>query len=305
MINQTMTTDAGEIKRIVREKYAEIALQEPACCSSKKQSCFCCGNGVSNYWMADDYQNVTGYNAEADLGLGCGLPTTFAQIKTGDTVLDLGSGAGNDCFVALSATGPTGEVIGVDFTPSMVERARNNAQRCGYNNDHHHVVKFLHGDIEDLPIPDATVDVVISNCVLNLVPHKATVFCEIMRVLRPGGHFSISDIVLEGPPLPEKIRLAATMYAGCVSGALLPMEDYLALIRKAGFMNMVVQTKKPIAPPKEILLQYLSKEEMNKLYSTSGAGIFSITVYAEKAAIHCAKCGTYHPHSTEDCCHCC
>lgn len=264
---------AETIKNVVREKYAEIAQQDKL---SNETSC--CGSGPAGGTytiMADSYANLPGYNPDADLGLGCGLPTEFAQIHSGDTVLDLGSGAGNDAFVARAETGPAGKVIGVDFTPAMIEKARNNAEKLGYNN-----VEFRQGDIEELPLGDASVDVVVSNCVLNLVPDKAKVFGEIARVLRPGGHFSISDIVLSGD-LPDALRNAAEMYAGCVSGAI-QKDDYLELARQAGFENITIQKQKPILIPDNILLEYLSADEL-KAFVASGTGIFSITLYAEKS----------------------
>jgi arsenite methyltransferase len=263
---------AEQIKTVVREKYSEIALQEKACNEAS-----CCGVGTPGTYtiMSDSYTELEGYNPDADLGLGCGLPTQFAQIHAGDTVLDLGSGAGNDAFVARAETGATGKVIGVDFTPTMIRRARENAEKLNFHN-----VEFRQGDIDDLPVSDNSVDVVVSNCVLNLVPDKPKVFKEIMRVLRPGGHFSISDIVLVGD-LPDTLRNTAEMYAGCVSGAI-QKDEYLDIIRKTGFENMSVQKQKPILIPDEILLEYLSPEELNA-FVASKTGIFSVTVYAEKA----------------------
>lgn len=259
------------VKELVREKYGAIAQQSKA---SNEASC--CGVGTPGTYtiMADSYANLPGYNPDADLGLGCGLPTEFAQIREGDTVLDLGSGAGNDCFVARAETGPGGKVIGVDFTPDMIRRARLNAEKLGFNN-----VEFRQGDIEDLPVSDQSVDVVVSNCVLNLVPDKRKVFAEIQRVLRPGGHFSISDVVLAGE-LPEALRQSAEMYAGCVAGAI-QMDDYLGMIRDAGFINVAVQKQKPILISDHILLEYLSRAEIDA-FVQAGAGIFSITVYAEQ-----------------------
>lgn len=264
--------NASLVKNLVREKYSEIALQDKAANETS-----CCGSGPqgSTYTiMSDSYAHLPGYNPDADLGLGCGLPTEFARIRPGDSVLDLGSGAGNDCFVARAETGDNGKVIGVDFTPAMIRKARENAEKRGFNN-----VEFRQGDIEDLPVSDNSVAVVISNCVLNLVPDKAKVFQEIFRCLRPGGHFSISDIVLVGE-LPEALRNAAEMYAGCVAGAM-QMNDYLALIQEAGFVHTSLQKQKPILLPDQVLREYLSEAEL-QVFASSQTGILSITVYAEK-----------------------
>jgi SAM-dependent methyltransferase len=235
--------------------------------------------------MTDDYTGLNGYNADADLGLGCGLPTAYAGIKKGDTVIDLGSGAGNDCFIARAETGDTGRVIGIDFTPAMIEKARENSDKLGYNN-----VEFRQGDIERMPVTANIADVIVSNCVLNLVPNKAAVFSEIFRVLKVGGHFSISDIVLVGQ-LPESIQTAAEMYAGCVAGAI-QKNEYMALIEKAGFKNVRIQKEKAIVIPDDILSNYLNSQQMEE-YKASETGIFSITVYAEKLKEAC--CGP-------DCC---
>ncbi len=259
------------IKSTVRDMYSAIALQD-----KDTNAASCCGVGAPGTCsiMADSYAHLEGYNPDADLGLGCGLPTEFARIETGDVVLDLGSGAGNDCFVARAETGATGKVIGVDFTPVMIQRARRNAEKLGYHN-----VKFREGDIENLPVSDAAVDVVVSNCVLNLVPDKRRVFAEILRTLRPGGHFSISDVVLVGA-LPAQILQSAEMYAGCVSGAI-QLSEYLDIINDAGFQNVTIQKQKPILLPDEILLPYLSETEIRD-FTATGTGIFSVTVYAEK-----------------------
>lgn len=262
-----------QLKEIVRKKYSEIALQDKETNMSS-----CCGAGgcsieVYNI-MSDDYTSLNGYNPDADLGLGCGLPTQFAKIKKGDVVIDLGSGAGNDCFVARHETGETGKVIGIDFTPAMIDKARTNAEVRGFNN-----VEFRQGDIENMPITSNVADVIVSNCVLNLVPNKDAVIKDIYRVLKPGGHFSISDVVLVGA-LPEGLRKDAEMYAGCVSGAI-QREVYLELIKANGFSNITIQKEKPIVIPDDILTNYLSAEEIHQLKSGS-TGIFSITVYAEK-----------------------
>jgi SAM-dependent methyltransferase len=242
--------------------------------------------------MSDDYTKMEGYNPDADLGLGCGLPTQFAKIKKGDTVIDLGSGAGNDCFIARHETGATGKVIGIDFTPAMIEKARANADKLGFNN-----VEFRQGDIEEMPVGGNLADVVVSNCVLNLVPNKDGVFREIFRVLKPGGHFSISDVVLIGA-LPEGLRKDAEMYAGCVSGAI-QKEVYLELIRSNGFVNMTIQKEKPIIIPDDILVNYLSAEEISKFKSGS-TGIFSITVFAQKPASE-STASVGQKSSTENC----
>jgi len=264
---------SNEIKDMVKQKYAEMTLQDKDTNASS-----CCGAGgcsteVYNI-MTDDYTEVQGYNPDADLGLGCGLPTQFAKIKPGDTVIDLGSGAGNDCFVARAETGTTGRVIGVDFTPEMIEKARINAQKLGFNN-----VEFRQGDIEKMPVTANIADVVVSNCVLNLVPDKKVAISEIFRVLKPGGHFSISDIVLVGE-LPDAIQEASEMYAGCVSGAIQKTE-YLDYISQNGFVNIQLQKEKQIFIPDDILLRYISNEEIST-FRNSINGIFSITVYAEK-----------------------
>jgi arsenite methyltransferase len=262
-----------QLKELVRRKYSEIALQdkeenEASCCGSG-----CCSVETTNI-MTDDYSTLQGYNPDADLGLGCGLPTQFARIKKGDVVIDLGSGAGNDAFIARAETGETGKVIGIDFTPAMLDKARANTDKLGYNN-----VEFRQGDIEKMPVTANTADVIVSNCVLNLVPNKLGVFKEIFRVLKPGGHFSISDIVLVGT-LPTKIQQAAEMYAGCVSGAI-QKETYLELIDVTGFKNVMIQKEKNIQIPDDILARYLSVEEIQG-FRNSGTGTVSVTVYAEK-----------------------
>ena len=268
-----------DIKKMVADKYSEIANQ-----SQTENANSCCGVGgcgtVDYAVFAEDYSALEGYQSDADLGLGCGLPTAFAKIKTGDKVLDLGSGAGNDCFVARQIVGETGKVIGIDMTDAMIEKARTNADKLGFNN-----VEFRKGDIENLPIGGNSIDVVVSNCVLNLVPDKNKAFQETFRVLKPGGHFSVSDVVLKGN-LPEKLKNDAEMYAGCVSGAI-QLDEYLAIIKNAGFKNITVQKEKSIVLPKEIVAQYLSEEALTKYYDSPDFGIYSVTVYAEKAENCC------------------
>jgi SAM-dependent methyltransferase len=262
-----------QLKEIVRKKYSEIALQDKETNMSS-----CCGAGgcsteVYNI-MSEDYTTLKGYNADADLGLGCGLPTQFAQIKKGDVVVDLGSGAGNDCFIARHETGETGKVIGVDFTPAMIDKARSNAEVRGFNN-----VEFRQGDIESMPITANTADVIVSNCVLNLVPNKDAVIKDIYRVLKPGGHFSISDVVLVGA-LPEGLRKDAEMYAGCVSGAI-QKEVYMELIHTNGFEQVTIQKEKAIIIPDDILINYLSADQI-AAFNNGASGIFSVTVFAKK-----------------------
>ncbi len=270
--------NSEEIKQVVREKYSEIAQQ-----SKTQNASSCCGvggcNSVDYTIFSDDYSQLAGYHEGADLGLGCGLPTEFAQIKTNDTVVDLGSGAGNDCFVARSFTGPAGTVIGIDMTQAMIVKARENATKLGFDN-----VQFRLGDIEELPLQNNIADVVVSNCVMNLVPDKSKAFAETYRILKPGGHFSISDVVLEGA-LPLRLQQAAEMYAGCVSGAM-QKTDYLDIIQHAGFTNISIQKQKSVVIPDEILLEYITKDQLNE-FKNSQTGIFSITVYAEKPKANC------------------
>ena len=267
-----------ELKEMVKQKYSEIALQ-----NKEMNQSSCCGSGscsteVYNI-MSDDYTKLEGYDPNADLGLGCGLPTQFAKIQKGNVVVDLGSGAGNDCFVARAETGEMGKVIGIDFTPAMIDKARVNAEKLGFNN-----VEFRQGDIEKMPLTSNVADVVVSNCVLNLVPNKQAVFKEIYRVLKPGGHFSISDIVLTGS-LPEKIKSAAEMYAGCVASAI-DKNEYLGYVTSTGFENIALQKEKAIVVPDDILKDYLTAEEI-AVYKNHPTVIYSITVYAEKPANCC------------------
>ena len=224
--------------------------------------------------MAEDYTKLPGYAPEADLALGCGLPTQFAKIKPGDTVVDLGSGAGNDCFVARSVTGESGRVIGIDMTDAMLAKARENAKKLGYAN-----VEFRAGDIEHMPVENNTADVVVSNCVMNLVPDKQKAFAETFRILKPGGHFSISDIVLQGE-LPEGVRNDAALYAGCIAGAI-QKDQYLQIIRQAGFTNIEVQKERVIEIPNEIYLHYITLDQLREV-KRNRLGILSVTVFASK-----------------------
>ncbi len=266
--------ESDELKNAVKERYGAIARQsdgknQTSCCSSSD----CCGD-IEYTFNSERYDNREGYIPDADLGLGCGIPTEYAMIREGDTVIDLGSGAGNDCFIARTLVGEKGKVIGVDFTEAMIDKARVNTEKLGYNN-----VEFRYGDIEMLPVTANSADVIISNCVLNLVPDKVKAFSEIFRVLKPGGHLSVSDVVLQGE-LPKKIKDAAAMYAGCVSGAL-KKSEYLKVMEDQGFAGIKIQKMKPVIIADNILLNYLDQSEL-EAYEASGAGIYSITVYAEK-----------------------
>ncbi|MDP4280620.1 MAG: arsenite methyltransferase [Bacteroidota bacterium] len=262
-----------DIKEIVKEKYSRIAQQ-----TKKENETSCCGSGgcceVDYTIFSENYEKIKGYNPDADLGLGCGIPTQFAGIKKGDTVLDLGSGAGNDCFIARAIVGETGKVMGLDFSETMLEKARENVKKLGFTN-----VEFVKGDIEEMPVPSDAIDVVVSNCVLNLVPDKKKAFSEIYRVLKKNGRFSISDVVIKGI-LPRGLKDDAVMYAGCVSGAI-PKEEYIEIIRQSGFKSAIVNKEKEIDLPEELLRKYLNESEMSE-FKNKSTGIFSITVTASK-----------------------
>ena len=266
----------NELKQIVKNKYGEIAKSSSSngCCGPSS----CCGssdNNIVGYTvMKDEYDHLSGYVVEADLGLGCGLPTEFAGIKEGDTVVDLGSGAGNDVFVARAIVGENGKVIGIDMTEEMIDKAISNNRKLGFSN-----VEFKFGDIENIPLENSIADVVVSNCVLNLVPDKKKAFAEIYRILKSDGHFCVSDIVTKGD-LPVSLKKSAEMYAGCVAGAV-QQEEYLGLIKESGFKNIRIDKTKIIDLPDEILKGYLSDTEI-KNYRKSESGLISITVSAYK-----------------------
>jgi arsenite methyltransferase len=223
----------NEIRETVRRKYGAIAAGESCCGSLELTS------------IAESYDGLAGHEPGADLNLGCGLPTAFAGLAAGETVVDLGSGAGNDAFVAARAVGPAGRVIGIDMTPEMIAKAQANRDRLGAGN-----VEFRLGEIEDLPLPDSFADVVISNCVLNLVPDKARAFAEIARILKPGGRFTVSDVVIEHD-LPEPVRRSAEAWAGCVAGAM-KREEYFETAMAAAF-DLTVDRERPIVIPSEAL----------------------------------------------------
>ncbi len=284
MINQNnegMETSKNheELTNLVKEKYSEIANNASGC------GCGCsCGDSATYTIFSDDYSTLEGYLPDADLNLGCGIPTAFAKIKPGDTVIDLGSGAGNDCFVARSLVGDTGQVIGIDMTPAMVDKAKANAEKLGFKN-----VQFRLGQIEKMPVTSNKADVIISNCVLNLVPDKMTAFREMSRVLKPGGHFSVSDVVLSGH-LPEPILKAAELYAGCVAGASLK-SDYLQMLEDADFINIRVDKEKVIELSDDLLKNYMTESEI-AAFRASGSNVVSINVYGEKSKSTCCCCGS-------------
>ena len=261
-----------EVKEIVKEKYGQIAKNAQTGCGC---GCGSKNNKIVGYTsMKDEYDNLDGYIAEADLGLGCGLPTEYAGIREGNTVVDLGSGAGNDVFVARAIVGNKGRIIGVDMTEAMIEKANKNNIKLGYNN-----VEFKLGDIENIPLENNIADVVVSNCVLNLVPDKPKAFSEIFRILKPGGHFCVSDIVIKGE-LPAALKKSAEMYAGCVSGAV-QQNQYLEIIKNSGFSNTEIKKTKVIELPDEILRNYLSETEI-KSFRENQIGLYSVTVTADK-----------------------
>ena len=262
-----------EKKDAVKKSYGEIAQNNntSGCCSDSA----CCPSPDSANTMAVDYSNVEGYEDIADLSLGCGIPTEIANIQEGNTVVDLGSGAGNDVFVARRIVGEQGHVIGIDITPEMVQRAKENKTTLGYEN-----VNFYLNDIENMAaVQNSTADVVISNCVMNLVPDKKTAFEEVHRILKEGGHFSISDIVYQGV-MPKEIFEAAEMYAGCIGGAV-EKGEYLATIKAAGFKNIQIKKERLIELSDELLLQHTDQATL-KEFRDSNSGVYSITVYADK-----------------------
>lgn len=274
-IKEWLSKGKPDMKELVKQRYNDLAVMD-------KESASCCCNPLAPAApskkvftiMSEDYSQLKGYEPDADLGVGCGLPTQYARIQKGDTVIDLGSGAGNDCFIAREETGESGRVIGIDFAPRMLARARANATKRGFTN-----VEFWEGDIENMPLPDKTADVVVSNCVLNLLPRKDRIFREIYRVLKPGGHFCISDVVLNGV-FPKEFTDNAAMYAGCIASAI-QREDYLGEIEKAGFADINVERTKTITIPDDVLQEHLDKTTIEK-YKAGNVGIYSITVTGKR-----------------------
>ncbi len=254
-----------ELKESVRNRYAEIAKTRSSCCGSTKS-----GSGT----FSDDYSELEGYLPEADLNLGCGVPTEFAKMSQGDHVLDLGAGAGNDVFVSRRIVGEEGKVVGLDMTHEMIDKAKQNKAKLGYEN-----VEFVLGEIEDMPLNDDSFDVVISNCVLNLVPDKVKAYQEVHRVLKTGGHFCMSDVVIIDN-LPEKVQRAAELYASCVAGALLK-EEYVSAIEQSGFKNIEILKEKEIHVSDETLSKALSPEEIEQ-YRQRPSPVVSITIFGQK-----------------------
>jgi len=265
----------------VNEKYPASARlsdqqKETSCCDNSG-----CG-GIENSNFNNSFEKQKGCNPVVDPGVGYGLLMEFAHIKPGDTVVDLGSGDGNDCFAARKLVGKTGKIIGIDISESMIEKARKTAQNIGFKN-----VVFRPGDIGQMPITTFEADVVISNSVLNLIPDKENVFDEIYRILKPGGHFSVSDVAITGS-LPLEIKEAAGMLTGCVSGTI-ELKTYLQIIRASGFVNIEVQKKKAIHLPDEVLLKYLNNLQLEE-FKSPDKGIFSVTVYGERPKQCCCCC---------------
>lgn len=262
-----------EIKETVKEKYALIVEQNQNCgCDCGCGSDFTFSDGSKDF--SKDYTKLQGYEKDADYNLGCGIPTGFVDIKEGDTVVDLGSGAGNDVFVSRRLVGEKGKVIGIDMTQAMIDKAKQNNQKLAYKN-----VEFRLGDIENIPLNDNTADFVISNCVMNLVPNKEKAFSEVYRILNPNGKFSISDIVISGN-LPDKLQQSAELYVGCVAGAI-DKDIYINTIKNTGFKTVEIVEEKKYILPDSLVKQYLSPDEY-ELYKASDAEILSITVKGKK-----------------------
>ena len=272
-----------EIRKLVRENYAQAVTKESSCCSPANSCCSSTQEDISKSIGYTD-EDISSVPDGANLGLGCGNPVALASLKEGEVVLDLGSGAGFDCFLASDRVGSTGKVIGVDMTPEMVGRARENAVKGEYEN-----VEFRLGEIENLPVADNHVDIVLSNCVINLVPDKRKVFREMNRVLKPGGRFMISDIVLERE-LPEIILNSASAYVGCVAGASLK-QDYMDMIRDAGFQEATITEETSMSldiilndPTARAVLDNISLPEEE--IKSAAESVKSIRVYGVKPVVN-------------------
>ena len=280
------SNNSNRIRKMVRDQYGQVALERGSCCGGLETSLYGCGgepgDQIQSRALGYSEQQMADVPEGANLGLGCGNPVALAALEKGQTVLDLGAGAGFDCFLAARAVGPKGRVIGVDMTAEMLDKARRNAQAGGYAN-----VEFRLGEIEHLPVADASVDIVISNCVINLSPDKPRVFAEALRVLRPGGRLMIADIVLL-KPLPAALLNSATAYVGCVAGAEL-RDEYLDMLRATGFEDVAVENLSAFAenlPLNDPLVQSILKEARLTPEEAVDAGrsIVSIQVRARKPA---------------------
>jgi arsenite methyltransferase len=269
-----------KVKKIVRDRYAKVAKTNGSCCASNVSCCSAPTDEQVSKMIGYSNEEMNDVPEGANLGLGCGNPTALASLKEGERVLDLGSGAGFDCFLAARKVGTQGKVIGVDMTPEMLDKARANAKKGKYTN-----VEFRLGEIENLPLADNSVDVIISNCVINLAPNKKRVFEEAFRVLAPKGRLMVSDIVLK-KELPEAIQKNVEAYAGCIAGAELK-ENYLELIRKAGFQEVNVQQEK-VYPLEYIISEPTTKDIIKSLRMTreqikdAANSVVSISVSASK-----------------------
>jgi len=256
-----MSLKDDEIKKQVRDRYAQAASTKTSCCGPASAPCGCgqpeLDRGNASQMVGYSPEELAAIPEDANLGLGCGNPAALAGLKAGETVLDLGSGAGIDCFLAAAKVGPAGKVIGVDMTPEMLDRARENVRKSGAAN-----VEFRLGEIENLPAADNSIDVIISNCVINLSTDKPRVFREAFRVLRPGGRMMVSDLALQ-KPLPEAIRRSVEAYVACIAGALVK-SDYLGAIRAAGFAEVSVVSEK-VFPSELVLEDSLAPEIIKKL----------------------------------------
>ncbi len=295
-MEKTNETDEN-LKAIVREKYGIVAREGTSCCGPTS----CNGSGeISNTFinLSEKYNALDGYNPDADLQLGCGIPTAGAGLQKGQIVLDLGSGAGNDVFIAANIVGKEGKVIGVDMTPDMIKKARENARKLSVDN-----VEFRLGEIEALPVDTGSIDRILSNCVLNLVPNKTKAFQEMFRVLKPGGRFSVSDIVLEGP-FPDALKSQVELYVGCISGAI-QKSEYLGALSNAGFTNIEVVKEKRIEISQELLESVFTLEQI-AILNKETVGAISITVQGDKSidstAVKAPCCNPVNKSTQGTCC---
>lgn len=269
---ENSTDKNKDIKSLVKETYSRVVNQNKA--ENEKSLCgegSCCQ--IDYTIFSEDYSNLKGYCKTADLGVGCGIPTKAISIKEGDTVLDLGCGAGNDCFIAREMVGEKGHVIGLDFTPEMLRKAWQNCDSMGYHN-----VEFRFGDIEDMPILNSMIDVILSNCVINLVPDKKKAFLEIARVLKQTGFFSISDVVTN-KSFPSHVKEQINLYTGCVAGAMV-LDEYLEIIKNCGF-DVEIKKQKEVVIPEEIFAKFLTNEQL-KNFLNLGIKVYSVTIVGRK-----------------------